>query len=290
MTKTRHRARILTGTLVLLSTSLFAACLYPLGLSDACKTQISECLKDCPQRPPRANDGFANSGDEYLKVVDTCFNGIDQVDNSQGDCDLNDPINAEFSENDFNGDGLVDIGNPGSLDEAWLIQEGYDEQFDNNGLGVWDVDGDMAADPFAWYKDSDDVNGVGDNPNARQAHHDLRADDGQADNGGYSFKNSKYGHYNAYGNYEKGSGNDRSFSDELKEIIYNTGFEWQYSETFIMRLGFIYDIEGDIKNPTFGAGLNFDKYGFDFGYTHGDDSDSRAETMYFSISLLYTWR
>ena len=143
----------------------------------------------------------------------------------------------------------------------------------------------MAADPFAWYKDSDDVNGVGDNPNARQAHHDLRADDGQADNGGYSFKNSKYGHYNAYGNYEKGSGNDRSFSDELKEIIYNTGFEWQYSETFIMRLGFIYDIEGDIKNPTFGAGLNFDKYGFDFGYTHGDDSDSRAETMYFSISL-----
>ena len=248
-----------------------------LGITEEYKVANWEIVDPTPS--------FNNSGDEYLKVVDTCFNGIDQVDNSQGDCDLNNPINSDFVENDFNGDGLVDIGNPGSLDEAWLIQQGYDEQFDNNGLGVWDVDGDMAADPFAWYKDSDDVNGAGDNPNARQAHHDLRADDGQADNGGYSFKNSKYGHYNAYGNYEKGSGNDRSFSDELKEIIYNTGFEWQYSETFIMRLGFIYDIEGDIKNPTFGAGLNFDKYGFDFGYTHGDDSDSRAETMYFSISL-----
>ena len=31
--------------------------------------------------------------------------------------------------------------------------------------------------------------------------------------------------------------------------------------------------------------LNFDKYAFDFGYTHGDESDSRSETMYFSIYL-----
>ena len=224
-------------------------------------------------------------GDELLEVINTCYNGVNQVDNSLNDCDLSDPINEDFVANDFNNDGIVDIGTPGSLDDAWLLQEGYNEQFDNNGLGIWDVDGDMEADPFAWYKDSDDVNGAGDNPNARQAHHDFRTDNDHASNGGYSFKNSKYGHYNAYGNYEKGSGNDRSFSDELKEVIYNTGFEWQYSETFIMRLGFIYDIEGDIKNPTFGAGLNFDKYGFDFGYTHGDDSDSRAETMYFSISL-----
>ena len=235
---------------------------------------------------------FSSSGDEYLKIVDTC---IDQVDNSSttntytdaaDGCNLGLEQNEEFVNNDFNSDGIVDIGIPGSLDEAWLIQEGYNEQFDTNGIGVWDVDGDMNPDPFAWYKDSDtDVNVLGDNPHGKEAHHDLRADDGHASNGGYSFKDSKYGHYNAYGNYEKGSGNDRSFSDELKEVIYNTGFEWQYSETFIMRLGFIYDIEGEIKNPTFGAGLNFDKYGFDFGYTHGDDSDSRSETMYFSISL-----
>ena len=115
---------------------------------------------------------------------------------------------------------------------------------------------------------------------------DLDVDGSDQDpTGGYAFTDSKYGYYNAYGNYEKGSGNDRTFTDELKEIIYNTGFEWQYSETFVVRLGFIYDIEGDIKNPTFGAGLDFDKYGFDFGYTHGDESDSRSETMYFSLSL-----
>ena len=78
---------------------------------------------------------------------------------------------------------------------------------------------------------------------------------------------------------------DRKFSDELEEVIYNLGFEYQYSETFTARVGFIYDIEGEVKNPTFGAGLKFDKYGFDFGYTAGDEQDARSETMFLSISL-----
>ena len=52
-----------------------------------------------------------------------------------------------------------------------------------------------------------------------------------------------------------------------------------------MRLGFIYDLEGDIKNPTFGAGLNFNNYGFDFGYTAGDKGHPRENTMFFSLSM-----
>ena len=74
-------------------------------------------------------------------------------------------------------------------------------------------------------------------------------------------------------------------SDELEEIIYNLGFEWEYTESFIVRLGFIYDLEGGIKSPTFGAGLKFDDYGFDFGYTAGEDDDARSQTMFLSISL-----
>ena len=33
-----------------------------------------------------------------------------------------------------------------------------------------------------------------------------------------------------------------------------------------MRFGFIYDQEGDIKSPTFGAGINFNNYGFDLSF------------------------
>ena len=100
-----------------------------------------------------------------------------------------------------------------------------------------------------------------------------------------SFKDSRYGEYNAFGNLEKGSGKEREFKDELEEMIYNFGMEFSYTENFVMRLGFIYDLEGDIKNPTFGAGINFDKYGFDFGYTAGDKGHPRENTMFFSLSL-----
>tara|TARA_B100000609_G_C17208283_1_gene432279 strand:+ start:88 stop:1452 length:1365 start_codon:yes stop_codon:yes gene_type:complete len=83
---------------------------------------------------------------------------------------------------------------------------------------------------------------------------------------------------------ELGSGKDRKFSDEFKEVILNTGFEFWYTESFVLRAGYIYDEEGDIKAPTFGAGLRFGGYGFDFGYTAGDKSHPRSNSLFFSIS------
>ena len=115
------------------------------------------------------------------------------------------------------------------------------------------------------------------------AYYDVVIDEGSEYE--YSFKDSGYGEYNPYGNEEKGSGDNRSFSDELEEMIYNVGLEWWYTENFAMRLGFIYDIQGDIKNPTFGAGIKFNKYAFDFGYTSGPSGHPRANTMFFSLSL-----
>ena len=93
------------------------------------------------------------------------------------------------------------------------------------------------------------------------------------------------GLYNTSGVLEKGTGNDRKFSDELRSAIYNFGIEYWYSENFALRAGYIYDYEGDIKNPTFGAGLRFSQYGFDFGYTAGKQGHPRANTMFFSVSL-----
>ena len=84
---------------------------------------------------------------------------------------------------------------------------------------------------------------------------------------------------------EKGSGKNRKFKTELEEMIYNFGLEYWYSETFVLRLGYIYDYEGKINNPTFGAGLRFGQYGFDFGYTAGEQGHPRANTMFFSINI-----
>ena len=83
---------------------------------------------------------------------------------------------------------------------------------------------------------------------------------------------------------ELGSKKERTLSKEFEEVIINTGFEFWYTENFVLRLGYIYDREGDIKNPTFGAGIKFDGYGFDFGYTAGEQGHPRSNSLFFSIS------
>ena len=103
--------------------------------------------------------------------------------------------------------------------------------------------------------------------------------------GEYGFSDNEYGAYNVWGYKEKGSGDDRKFSDEFKEMIYNFGLEWWYTDNFVMRFGYIHDDEGEVKQPTFGAGVHFSGYGFDFGYTAGGDTDARSNTMFFSLAL-----
>ena len=38
-------------------------------------------------------------------------------------------------------------------------------------------------------------------------------------------------------------------------------------------------------NPTFGVGLRFANYGFDFGYTSGEPDHPLANTMRFSLNM-----
>ena len=101
-------------------------------------------------------------------------------------------------------------------------------------------------------------------------------------NGGFDRGYSKN---NQNGKKEVGSKDDYSFSDELKELIANIGLEYWYTDNFVLRAGYIHDREGKIMNPTFGAGIKFGQYAFDFGYTAGDEGHARANTMFFSISM-----
>jgi len=84
---------------------------------------------------------------------------------------------------------------------------------------------------------------------------------------------------------EKGTGDNRSFIKELEEMVYNMGMEYWYTDAFALRAGYIYDFEGKIFNPTFGAGIRLLQYGFDFGYTAGEQGHPRANTMFFSVNI-----
>jgi len=65
---------------------------------------------------------------------------------------------------------------------------------------------------------------------------------------------------------------DEPFSNELRDIVTSMGLEYWYGQPgdflFALRAGYFYEDprEGNRKFVTFGAGLRYDLYGFDFSY------------------------
>ncbi|MCF7832579.1 MAG: PorV/PorQ family protein [Candidatus Marinimicrobia bacterium] len=82
---------------------------------------------------------------------------------------------------------------------------------------------------------------------------------------------------------EVGSESTGKFSNELREIILNTGIEYVYNKMFALRAGFIYDQEGDVMSPTIGFGFIYKGLGFDFAYTGGAEGHPLANTMRYSL-------
>ena len=64
----------------------------------------------------------------------------------------------------------------------------------------------------------------------------------------------------------------------------SAGNRYDLTSAIRIRAG-AHSFEGKVFNPTFGAGLRLLEYGFDFGYTAGDQGHPRANTMFFSISM-----
>ncbi|HJM47365.1 MAG: PorV/PorQ family protein [Candidatus Marinimicrobia bacterium] len=83
---------------------------------------------------------------------------------------------------------------------------------------------------------------------------------------------------------EVGTGESRGIKDELNKLVHNFGMEYWYSEYFALRAGYYLDQSGKISNPTFGVGLRFSGYGFDFGYTSGEPGHPLTNTMRFSLN------
>jgi hypothetical protein len=95
------------------------------------------------------------------------------------------------------------------------------------------------------------------------------------------------GEYNEFGQKEVGSGDARSINNELNQIVHNFGLEYWYSNVFAIRLGYIYDYNGKLFNPTMGVGLRYGGYGFDFGYTFGEPGHPLENTMRFSLNWAF---
>jgi len=82
-------------------------------------------------------------------------------------------------------------------------------------------------------------------------------------------------------------GMDDPLRQELREIIGNAGMEYWYGTYVGLRAGYLYDQEGDIKAPTFGAGLQYSNYRFDFGYVAAEEGHPLSDQMRFSLTVKF---
>jgi len=73
-------------------------------------------------------------------------------------------------------------------------------------------------------------------------------------------------------------------SKDFDNAIINAGIEYKYGSFFAIRGGYIYDEVGDVKTPTFGAGLASSGFKFDFAYIFSNDEVPLANTMRFSLT------
>ncbi|HIA79252.1 MAG TPA: PorV/PorQ family protein [Candidatus Marinimicrobia bacterium] len=176
--------------------------------------------------------------------------------------------------NDYNKEGKIEIAHTDPIYLA-LFTSWVDDWF----LGG-DIDrvisgeyGDKVIGGWTW-DDSFDANDNG-KPDPEEMEKTINSNPGDSD----------WGIYNEWGQKEVGSNNDRSLSNELDKLVHNSGIEYWYGKYFAIRSGYYYDKTGKISNPTFGIGLRFAGYGFDFGYTYGEPGHPLTNTMRFSLNM-----
>ncbi|MDZ7261421.1 MAG: PorV/PorQ family protein, partial [candidate division KSB1 bacterium] len=78
---------------------------------------------------------------------------------------------------------------------------------------------------------------------------------------------------------------DEPQKEEFKKIIPHIGAEYWYSNLIALRAGYWYDEEGKVKPWTFGFGLRYSLYQFDFGYIAAGEGHPLTDTMRFSLMV-----
>jgi len=78
---------------------------------------------------------------------------------------------------------------------------------------------------------------------------------------------------------------DEPIKQEMKRVISHVGAEYWYSDLVALRVGYWYDEIGNVKPTTFGAGLKYSLYRFDFGYIAAGEGHPLSDTMRFSLTI-----
>lgn len=83
---------------------------------------------------------------------------------------------------------------------------------------------------------------------------------------------------------------DKSLETELREFVVGTGFEYWYGSPKLvgLRVGYFNDQIGKRKFMTFGAGVRYDVYGFDFSYISTfEEQHPLGDTLRFTLLILW---
>lgn len=77
---------------------------------------------------------------------------------------------------------------------------------------------------------------------------------------------------------------DGSLREQASRLISSFGVEYVYNNMIYLRAGYYYDEEGKVKYPSFGAGLQYSQFRFDFAYVAAEQGHPLSDTMRFSLS------
>ena len=80
------------------------------------------------------------------------------------------------------------------------------------------------------------------------------------------------------------NGNVTSSNTMFNGII-SGGIEYWYSDLFALRAGYYWDEPGKVRYTSFGGGIQYHLYRFDFGYVAAPDNHPLANTMRFSLTI-----
>ncbi|MGB9562090.1 MAG: hypothetical protein ACPL6C_04670, partial [bacterium] len=82
---------------------------------------------------------------------------------------------------------------------------------------------------------------------------------------------------------------EKSLKDELDDIIGNAGLEFSYADFIFLRGGFVRDkyIPPDGRYLTFGAGLRYANFQFDFAYIPKKEDLTLSGTTRVSLSVSF---
>jgi len=107
---------------------------------------------------------------------------------------------------------------------------------------------------------------------------------------GYDIVNSQYYKLTAVFDSDidlVGLGNKEDRGVKFDQTIFSGGAEFWYGESMALRAGYYYDKAGDVKSPTFGASIMWEKFQFDFGYFKGGTGHPLENQLLFSLIFRY---